>query len=267
MSKPDASLTVLEEERIVPWGDPGLLAWHLARYRFALPLVTARRVLDIGCGEGYGTALLAGQAREAIGLDYSPAAVQHAAKSYVRPNLTFRLGDAAALESSLGAFDVITCFEVLEHLEDGEALFAGITKLLSRHGVLVLSTPNKLVDAPFGRHIWGERNEYHVGLLTPSELRRHARRHFRNVTLYGQGPRGNTLHALLKTVDIFNLRHRLIHSPRVQRQLATTIMGQDWRQEKMSFRFSRLLVRQSPITVGVASGPRVREGSKSAAER
>jgi hypothetical protein len=94
-----------------------------------------------------------------------------------------------------------------------------------------------------------------------------ARRHFRNVTLYGQGPRGNTLHALLKTVDIFNLRHRLIHSPRVQRQLATTIMGQDWRQEKMSFRFSRLLVRQSPITVGVASGPRVREGSKSAAER
>jgi hypothetical protein len=50
-----------------------------------------------------GTALLAGQAREAIGLGYSPAAVQHAAKSYVRPNLTFGLGDAAALESSLGA--------------------------------------------------------------------------------------------------------------------------------------------------------------------
>lgn len=255
MSKADRSLTNLEEERIVPWGDPGLFAWHVARYRFALPFVDGKRVLDIGCGEGYGSALLAERADEVVGVDYSPAAVSHASASYVRPNLRFAVQDAAALDPSLGSFDVITCFEVIEHLKDQDAVLAGAAGLLSRPGVLVLSTPNRLVDAPFERFVWDVHNEYHVALRSPAELRRLVGRHFRGVTLYGQAPHGNALHLILKSFDVLNLRHRLVPSLRLQRQLATTVMGQDWRPDEMSFRFTRFLARQSPITVAVASQP------------
>jgi 2-polyprenyl-3-methyl-5-hydroxy-6-metoxy-1,4-benzoquinol methylase len=255
VTKPNRSLTTLEEERIVPWGEPGLVAWHLARYRFALPIVAGKRVMDFGCGEGYGSALLAERAGEVVGVDYSPAAVRHASSTYVRRNLRFQVGDAAALDASLGRFDVITCFEVLEHVEDQDAVLARFAVLLDPAGKLVLSTPNMLVEVPFERFVWGEKNEYHVGLLSPAELRRRLRRHFRSVRLYGQTPAGNAVHLVLKTLDVFNLRHRLVHSLRVQRRLAEAVMGQSWNPDAMSFRFSRLLVRQSPITIAVAEVP------------
>jgi SAM-dependent methyltransferase len=255
VTKPDRSLTELEEERVVPWGDPGLFAWHLARYHFALPFVAGNRVLDVGSGEGYGAALLAERAREVVGLDYSPVAVRHATTSYVRPNLTFRIGDAIDLDPSLGPFEVVTCFEVLEHLEDQEALLARTAALLGSDNVLILSTPNRLVEVPFGRFVSGEHNEYHVALLSPAELRRRLRRHFSRITLYGQAARGNVFHVVVKSLDLFNLRHRLVRSHSVQRRLATKVMGQQWNADETSFTFSRLLVRPSPIIVAVASRP------------
>jgi SAM-dependent methyltransferase len=257
VSKPGRSLVHLEEERLVPWGDPGLFAWHVARYKFALPFLDGNRVLDVGCGEGYGSALLAERADEVVGVDYSPAAVRHASAAYARPNLRFEVQDAAALDPSLGRFDLGTCFEVIEHVEDQDAVLEGVARLLSPTGVLILSTPNRLVEASFERFVSGEQNEYHISLLSPAELRRRLRRHFRRVRLFGQAPSGNALYSVLKAFDVLNLRHRLIRGPQLQRQLATTVLGQDWRPQEMSFRFSRLLVRQSSITVAIASHPLV----------
>jgi len=77
MSKPDRSLRELDQERIVPWGDKRLFAWHLARYRFALQFLAQNRALDVGCGEGYGAMLMASHAREVVAVDYSPAAINH----------------------------------------------------------------------------------------------------------------------------------------------------------------------------------------------
>jgi O-antigen biosynthesis protein len=253
--KPDPPLRDLQEERVVPWGDPGLFAWHRARYRFALALVRGKRVLDLGSGEGYGAALLAEGAREVVGVDYAPAAVEHASRTYRRPNLTFLLGDATRLDPGLGPFDVITCFEVIEHLTDQPTVLKAISGALVPTGLLVLSTPNKSVEAPFERFVWRDENPYHVRLLAPRDLRRYLRNEFRHVTLYGQSPDGNTLYLVLKALDLFNVRHRLVRSLRVQRSLATQVMGQDWSTDEMSFRFSKLLVAQSPITVAIASGP------------
>jgi SAM-dependent methyltransferase len=241
------------EERVLPGGDPSLFAWHLARYEFAIPFVRGKRVLDVGSGEGYGTARLAEVASEVIGVDYSPQIVAHAATTYRRPNLAFRVGDAAALEPTLGPVDVVTCFEVLEHIEAQDAVLGGIAQLLSPGGVLILSTPNRLVDAPFDRFA---DNPYHIAVRSPRELRRVVGRHFARLTLYGQTPRGNWLHVALKALDVFNLRHRLVRSARTQRRLATTVMGQRWHPDEIDFRFSRLLVRQSPITLVVASRSR-----------
>jgi 2-polyprenyl-3-methyl-5-hydroxy-6-metoxy-1,4-benzoquinol methylase len=249
VAKPERALHDIEEERAVPWGDPGLFAWHRARYDFALRFVAGQRVLDVGCGEGYGPALLAKRAREVVAVDYSPEAVRHAHERYASANVRFEVADATELSSSLGEFDVVTCFEVIEHIERDDTLLSGIKRILRPAGLLILSTPNALVDRLFetvGAH---EHYEYHVNMLTPAELRKRAKRHFRSVTIYGQSVRGNTLHTIIKAADVMNLRHRLVRSASLQHAMATRFMGQTQPVTQLPFRFSRLLVRQSPHTV------------------
>jgi 2-polyprenyl-3-methyl-5-hydroxy-6-metoxy-1,4-benzoquinol methylase len=258
--KPERSLHQLEEERVVPWGDPGLYAWHRARYEFARPFVSSRRVLDVGCGEGYGAALLSRDADDVVAIDYSPAAIEHARKTYRRLNLRFAVADATRLDAAIGQFDVITCLEVIEHIEDTNRFLAQIAQALVPNGLLLLSTPNALVDRLFDA-VRGTHYEYHVNVLTPAELRRRVKRHFYHATLYGQCLRGNGLHLLLKGFDVLNLRHRLIRSPEVQQGVALGFMGLPALTSSSSagdFRFSRMLVRQSPVTVLAARAPKVK---------
>lgn len=239
----------------MPWGDPGLFCWHLARYHFAAPYAVGKRLLDVGCGEGYGSALLARQAREVVGVDYSPAAVMHARKAYLDEgagNLRFEIADASALDSALGRFDVITCFEVIEHIENQNDVLSGLASALRPGGVLILSTPNSIVEQLFER-ITDFKHPYHVGLLTPSDLRRSLRKHFSQVTLYGQSRRGVPLYTALKALDLFNLRHRLVRSRHMQQSLNRGINGASVAATtREDFQFNRWLVRQSPIIVAIA---------------
>ncbi|HEX2112351.1 MAG TPA: class I SAM-dependent methyltransferase [Gaiellaceae bacterium] len=241
----------LAEERVLPGGDQGHFAWHVARYRFALPRVAGKRVLDLGCGEGYGTALLAETAREVVGVDYSPVAIDHARRSYARENVRFVVADATALDDSLGHFDVVTCFEVVEHVERDDRLFAGVARVLRPGGTLVLSTPNRLVDE-LVESIGGGHFEYHVNVLTPADLRRRARPLFDDLALYGQSVRKSPVHTLLKAADVFNVRHRVVRSLTAQHAVAAALTPRRHGGGSPSFRFSRLLVRQSPIVVLVA---------------
>lgn len=249
MTKPTRSLAVLEEERAVPWGDGENYAWHRARYEYAAGRVAGLRVLDVGSGEGYGAALLAESAAEVLGVDYSPAAVAHAAPRYLRPNLRYEVLDARELETIGPArFDVATCFEVVEHLEDADALVCGLAHVLAPRGLLLLSTPNNaLWRAP------RSDGAYHVNNLAPRELRRLLEPEF-EVVLLGQVLRGSTAHGVLKAADIFNLRHRLIRSRRLKRALAgraggpPPVAGVD----TAAFEFSRRLVRQAQDTLAVA---------------
>jgi SAM-dependent methyltransferase len=149
-------------ERVIPGlVDADLFNEHVSRYRFAARLITpGAAVLDVGCGTGYGTAELAA-AGSIIGADVSSEAVAWAQEHYGRPGVRFIEANCDALPLSSAQFDVITAFEVIEHLEDWRGLLREASRLLQPGGQFVVSTPNKSYYAetrgasgpnPFHRH-------------------------------------------------------------------------------------------------------------------
>ena len=131
-------------ERVVPGlVDPNLFNEHLARYRFAAQYAQNARVLDAGCGSGYGTAELACAATSVVGMDISAEAVAHARRTFDAPNIRFLQGSCEALPFADASFDVVAAFEVIEHLEGWQQLLTEARRVLGPAGVLLVSTPNK----------------------------------------------------------------------------------------------------------------------------
>ena len=148
-------------ERFVP-GVPGEIAhehWH--RYAFARRFVAGRRTLDVACGEGYGSALLAGTASTVIGIDVAPAVVAHAAERYRdRENLRFEAGSGSSLPLEDASVDAVVSFETIEHLprEDQPRMIAEIARVLVDDGVLILSAPNPVEYSEKRAY----RNPFHI---------------------------------------------------------------------------------------------------------
>ncbi|MEW5975179.1 MAG: methyltransferase domain-containing protein [Acidobacteriota bacterium] len=132
-------------ERVVPGKvQPDLLNEHVARYNFSCPLVSGAAVLDLGCGTGYGTALLSRYASRVSGLDLSPEAIHFARVHFSAPNADYVVGDAAALGYRTDCFDAVVCFEVIEHLWNQQSLLEEVKRVLKPGGVLIISTPNRV---------------------------------------------------------------------------------------------------------------------------
>lgn len=135
-------------ERVIPGQvNDDLWAEHLARYAFAARLADGARVLDIGCGTGYGTAELAQHAQSAAGIDISSDAIVYAREHYPIGNATFLAASATAIPFPSASFDLITAFEVIEHLENWHELLIEARRLLHPRGTFLVSTPNKLYYA------------------------------------------------------------------------------------------------------------------------
>lgn len=133
-------------ERFVPGIEGEIVYEHVHRYAFARRYAAGRRVLDAACGEGYGSAILAGAAREVVGVDIDPATVAHARTSYASVrNLSFVEGSAAELPLPDASVDLVVSFETIEHLEAGDQprMLAEFARVLADDGTLVLSAPNR----------------------------------------------------------------------------------------------------------------------------
>ena len=133
-------------ERFVPGIEGEIVYEHVHRYAFARRYAAGRRVLDAACGEGYGSAILAGAAREVVGVDIDAATVAHARASYASVrNLSFVEGSAAKLPLPDASVDLVVSFETIEHLEAGDQprMLAEFARVLADGGALVLSAPNR----------------------------------------------------------------------------------------------------------------------------
>jgi SAM-dependent methyltransferase len=131
-------------ERLVPGQvSDELLNEHMARYAFAARLARAKRVLDAGCGTGYGSAELAYRATVVIGADNAPEAIEYARARYRLPNLSFERATCTSLPHPDASFDLVVAFEVIEHLENWRELLLEARRVLSRTGQFIVSTPNK----------------------------------------------------------------------------------------------------------------------------
>jgi ubiquinone/menaquinone biosynthesis C-methylase UbiE len=129
-------------ERVIPSEvNDDLWAEHIARYFFAARYAPGKRVLDIGCGTGYGTAEMAHQSLAAFGIDIAADALAYARAHY--PDTHFNQATATALPFRDESFGVVTAFEVIEHLTDWRALLAEARRVLHPDGLFLVSTPNK----------------------------------------------------------------------------------------------------------------------------
>lgn len=155
----------------------------MSRYEFAKGLVEGRRVLDIGCGCGYGTYHLAsGGALVTVGIDRSVEAVEYSLRNYRHPRLSFAVMDAARL-SLKGRFDVVTCFELIEHVEDAHDLLEGVRRVMDETGVFMVSTPNKATYVAGGE---GGKNPFHTREYSKDEFADLLRGVFASVRILGQ---------------------------------------------------------------------------------
>jgi SAM-dependent methyltransferase len=157
-------------ERLIPGEvDIDLLNEHMARYTFAMRLARGKRVLDAGCGAGYGSAALAEVAEHVTGVDIAADAIEYARANYQVANLTFEEASVTQLPFGDGAFDLVTAFEVIEHLEDWRGLLAEASRVLATGGQLIVSTPNKLYYTQ-SRGVHGV-NPFHVHEFEFEEFR------------------------------------------------------------------------------------------------
>ncbi|MEK7499618.1 MAG: class I SAM-dependent methyltransferase [Patescibacteria group bacterium] len=151
----------------------------LKAYEYAATYAAGKTVLDVASGEGYGTHLLGKTAAKAVGLDLHRGAVEDAQKNYGNTNVVFHQGDLLNAPAVLKGeqFDVVCCFQTIEHVEDHDAFLASLAAVARPGGIILVSTPNKKVFPSF--------NPYHVHELDYNEIHNLFARNFQESKIYG----------------------------------------------------------------------------------
>lgn len=153
---------------------------HLAVYEWIAARVGGKRVVDMACGEGYGSDVLARAAASVVGVDANPEAHEHARLRYVRPNLRF---ERDLIESFAEPCDAVVFLQTIEHVQDAGAVLEHFKSMLAPGGVAYVSTPNLLTLAPPGAE--KSDNPWHVREYRAEEFRRLCEAHFERVEMRG----------------------------------------------------------------------------------
>lgn len=169
-------------ERYVPGIHGNIEIEHLHRYLLARGIASEKIVLDIACGEGYGSSLLATVAKSVIGIDISETAINHAMAKYKKNNLQFMEGDCTSIPLPDKSIDLVVSFETIEHIQNQEQMISEIVRVLKPNGLLLISSPDKYhysIET-------GVNNPFHIKELYEQEFKHMIATTFKNSVFWGQ---------------------------------------------------------------------------------
>jgi 2-polyprenyl-3-methyl-5-hydroxy-6-metoxy-1,4-benzoquinol methylase len=154
---------------------------HLVVYEWIARRIAGLRVVDMACGEGYGSDLLARSgAACVVGVDANPEAHEHAKLRYVRPNLRF---ERNLVETFDEPCDAVVFLQTIEHVRNPDEILERFKALVGPRGVVFVTTPNVLTLAPEGAE--KSENPWHIKEYRPEEFRALCQAHFSRVELLG----------------------------------------------------------------------------------
>ncbi len=153
---------------------------HLVVYEWIAERVAGMRVVDLACGEGYGTDVLSRSAKSVVGVEANPETFEHARLRYTSPNVRF---ERTLVETFDEEVDAAVFLQTIEHVQDADAVLEGIRSNLAPGGVAYVSTPNVLTLAPEGKE--RSDNPFHIHEYRPDEYAELCRRHFPQVEVLG----------------------------------------------------------------------------------
>lgn len=144
---------------------------HIERYRFACKFVKGKSVLDIACGVGYsGPMFLQAGAVSYDGVDINRKLIEYAANSYGSELINYSVGDICTFSNNK-LFDLIACFETIEHVLNFKEAIQNLHRLLKPGGTLIISSPNRVITSPQSKTLNSKpSNEFHTQEFIPVEL-------------------------------------------------------------------------------------------------
>ncbi|HEX6977515.1 MAG TPA: class I SAM-dependent methyltransferase [Patescibacteria group bacterium] len=170
-------------ERVIPNVSSNYLFKEaLARYEFVKRFIkNGMRVIDLGCGTGYGSAVLSELGCEVTGIDIDKEAVDYATKHYGKKT-KFIKGNIKDLRLKNSEFDIACSFEVIEHIDNPKAFLKEVKRIIKKGSYFILSTPNASVVSPHG----GVSSPYHTKEFNYRELSSLLKKEFKSVKILGQ---------------------------------------------------------------------------------
>ena len=163
-------------------GDYCLHLMHIKAYETAVAFAAGKSVLDLGCNNGYGTALLAPHGAEVTGIDVSEGAIAEAHRRFAGQGAKFQVFDGRTIPFDADRFDLVVCYQVIEHVVDAGPFLEEIARVLRPGARALLTTPNAVIRLDPGMKPW---NPHHVGEFTADGLENLVRPYFSHVSVRG----------------------------------------------------------------------------------
>lgn len=190
-----------------------LYAKHLFSYEYITTILPSDyNILEIGCGEGYGSYLISKYFRNIIALDNNKETIDCAIKKYQAPNLKFIYYEGEILPFDDSSFDAVIAFQVIEHIKNDKAFVQQVVRILKDGGQFIATTPDKTYRLKPGQKPW---YKYHIREYNKDELLDLLKPYFSNISIYAIKSLEDIfkieknvadLASFLSSIDIFNIR-------------------------------------------------------------
>jgi ubiquinone/menaquinone biosynthesis C-methylase UbiE len=177
-----------------------IYSMHVATYKYCIGYVAEKKVLDYGCGSGYGTALISESCVQITGVDISPEAIAYAQSHYQGPHLSYlqiERAEVAPLPFPDSSFDVVLSFQVIEHVQDVSVYLKEFERVLVPGGCVIIATPDRLNRLFSFQKPW---NMWHLREYTQDQLKDTLTTHFFNVNVQQMGGRQDVLETELSRI-------------------------------------------------------------------